>query len=361
MRLDEIWLTDFRSYREAHLELSDGLTVVTGRNGQGKTNLLEAIAFVAMSRSFRGAPTEALVRSGADSGVVRARLHSGTREILIESEISARGRSRVQVNRQRLQRLRDLLGVMQVSVFSPDDLDLVKGAPAGRRRYLDDLLVARRPQADALRGEVERILRQRNALLKQARGRLTDEIAITLDVWNAKLIDAGEQLAHARSALVVELLPLLSESYDAVAGESSDVGAIYEAPWLEAGLAAAIEARAADELRRGVSLVGPHRDDLALSIGGLRARTHASQGEQRSLALALRLAGHRLVAASAGTPPVLLLDDIFSELDPGRSSALLSNLPAGQAILTTAGVVPAGSEPSACISLEGGVFVPGAA
>lgn len=358
MRLDEIWLSDFRSYPEAHLELSDGLTVVTGPNGQGKTNLLEAVGFIATTRSFRGAPNEALIRSGSPAAVVRARLHREEREVLIEAEIPGQGRPRLQVNRQRLKRVRDLLGAIQVSVFSPDDLELVKGSPSGRRRYLDDLLVARRPQADALRTEVERVLRQRNALLKQAGGRMTDEIRTTLDVWNTKLIASGEQLAHARVDLVSELLPLLCESYDAMAGGPSDVRAVYDAPWLEEGLASAIEANAADELRRGVSLVGPQRDDLLLSVGSMPARTHASQGEQRSLALALRLAGHRLVAASAGTAPVLLLDDIFSELDPSRSSALLSSLPTGQAILTTAGIVPPDANPAAHVALENGVLTP---
>jgi DNA replication and repair protein RecF len=351
--LRRLWLTDFRSYASAELELGPGLTALLGDNGEGKTNLLEAVGYLATLSSFRGAPNEALVRGGAPMAVVRAEGERDGRSLLIEAEITPTGRGRVQVNRQRLARSRDLLGALRVSVFAPDDLELVKGGPAERRRYLDDALVATSPKLDALRSDVERVLRQRNALLRQSGGRLTDEVELTLSVWDAKLVTAGEALAEARAGLLADLAPVLGTAYDQVAGRPAKVEATYVAPWRELGLAAALGAARRDELRRGVSLVGPHRDDLALSIGGLPARTHASQGEQRSLALALRLAAHHVVSASTGSAPVLLLDDVFSELDPERSDALLAHLPPGQTLLTSAAGLPPGARPDVVLRVAG--------
>ena len=246
------------------------------------------------------------------------------------------------VNRQPLKRARDLLGVLRVTVFAPDDLELVKGGPGERRRYLDDALVALAP---ALRrrcaARSTRSCKQRNALLKGAGGRLDDDAAFTLDVWDAKLAEAGGRLAEARQALL--------ERLGAGAGRDLRRGRQPARPrsrpptwptWAGVGLEAALAASRADDLRRGVSTVGPHRDDVDLAIGGLPARTHASQGEQRSLALALRLASHHVVTEVTGSAPVLLLDDVFSELDPDRSDALLANLPAGQTLLTSASGLP---------------------
>jgi DNA replication and repair protein RecF len=356
VRLRHLWLTDFRSYTAAELELAEGLTAVVGANGQGKSNLLEAIGWLATLSSFRGAPTDALVRQGAERAAVRAEAVREGRELLIEAEIAGPGggRNRIQVNKQKLQRTRDLLGALRVTVFAPDDLVMIKGGPAERRRYLDDALVALHPRNDALRSEVDRVLRQRNALLKQSGGRLTADIESTLDVWDSKLSEAGEALARARIDLVTRLEPVLQKAYDQVAGEAAQVGVRYDAPWLAGGLAAALAAARHDELRRGISLVGPHRDELVLTIGGLPARTHASQGEQRSLAFALRLASHEVVTDATGTPPVLLLDDVFSELDPERSSALLVHLPPGQTVLTTAGALPPDARPERTVHISGG-------
>lgn len=358
MRVHRLWLTDFRSWAEAELRFEPGLTVVVGANGQGKTNLVEGLAYLATLSSFRGAPPEALVRTGADRAVARAEVDRDGRTLLIEAEIVPGGRSRAQVNRQRLPRARDLLGALRVSVFSPDDLDLVKGGPGGRRRFLDDALVALHPRHDRTRADVDRVLRQRNALLRQAKGRLTPDVAATLDVWDARLATAGEALADARLELVRRLAPAVAGSYAALAGPgASDRGEVtlrYRPAWRDQGLVAALAAVRGDELRRGVSLVGPHRDEVELEIGGLPARTHASQGEQRSLAFALRLAAHVAVTDEIGTPPVLVLDDVFSELDPDRSAALVHHLPAGQTVLTTAGAVPPDVEPEATWRLEGG-------
>ena len=328
MRLDRIWLTDFRSYASASVELDPGLTAVVGANGEGKSNLLEAIGWLAGLRSFRAAPTEALVRVGAERAIVRGEGDRDGRALLVECEVAPGGRSRMLVNRQPVRRARDGLDALRAVVFSPDDLELVKGGPGERRRYLDDLLVALDPRRDALRSDLDRILRQRGALLKQSGGRLSPEVASTLEVWDARLVQAGEALADARAALVDALGPVVATAYADLAG-GGEVALGYDPPWRQQGLAAALADSRTDELRRGVCLVGPHRDELDVTLAGLPARTHASQGEQRSVALALRLAAARRTAEALEAAPLLLLDDVFSELDPERSAALLDPPAAG--------------------------------
>lgn len=360
MIVTRLELVDFRNYREAAFDFDPGITAVVGLNGQGKTNLAEALAYLAALDSFRGAPTDALIRVGADVAVVRATVqHPDGREVLVELELSRQGRNRVQVNKQRLGRARDLLGVMRVTVFSPDDLFLVKGGPNERRRFLDDTLVSLALKYDAMRLELDRIVKQRNTLLKQAGGRLDDDAEVTLDVWDAKLAEVGEQFGHARAVLVARLTPTVQEAYEQLADRPSAVELRYEPSWRAAGLAAALVAARRDDVRRGVSTVGPHRDDVELFIGGLPARTQASQGEQRTLALALRLAAHRMVAEKAGSIPVLVLDDVLSELDPSRSAALLRHLPEGQVVLTTAGVLPDAAHPDAIVRIADGAVVVG--
>ncbi|HVM07660.1 MAG TPA: DNA replication/repair protein RecF [Acidimicrobiales bacterium] len=356
MRVTRLWLTDFRNYTAAELEPAAGLTVVVGSNGEGKTNLLEAIGYLATLSSFRGAPGDALLRDGCTTAVVRAEGERDHRSVLIEAELRATGRDRVQVNRQPLKRTRDLLGALRVTVFAPDDLVVVKGGPAERRRLIDELLVSLHPKWDALQRDVERVLKQRNTLLRQAGGKLAPEAAFTLDVWDAKLAELGESLASAREEAVAVLEPEAGKAYDEVAHTAADVGVAYRRSW-QGALADAVAASRADDVRRGVSLVGPHRDDLHLTIGGMPARTHASQGEQRSLALALKLAGHRMVADAVGEAPILLLDDVFSELDPERSDALLRHLPPGQSLLTTAGGLPERAEPELIVRVTNGTLV----
>lgn len=354
MHLARVWLTDFRSYLTAEVDLDPGLTAVVGANGEGKSNLLEAIGWMGGLKSFRGAPTEALVRVGAERAIVRGEGRRKGRELLVECEIAPGGRSRMLVNRQPVRRARDGLEFLRAVVFSPDDLELVKGGPGERRRYLDDLLVALDPRLDATRSDLDRILRQRSALLKQSRGRLSPEVEATLDVWDARLTTTGEALADARATLVEQLGPAVATAYEDLAG-GGEVGLRYAPAWRAGGLLAALHEVRRDELRRGVSLVGPHRDELDLTVEGLPARTHASQGEQRTLALALRLAGARLVAAALDTPPLLLLDDVFSELDPDRSAALLAHLPPGQTIITTATALPPGAVPGRVLRVAGGI------
>ncbi|MHB8506100.1 MAG: DNA replication/repair protein RecF, partial [Acidimicrobiales bacterium] len=272
MELEHLWLTDFRNYAAAELRPApEGLTVVTGANGEGKTNLLEAVGYLATLRSFRGAPGEALIRAGAETAVVRAEGRRDGRLLLIETELHPTGRDRVQVNRQPLRRTRDLLGSLQVTVFAPGDLDLVKGGPASRRRYLDELLVALHPRHDATQTEVDGVLRQRNTLLRQAGGRATPDVVATLDVWDAKLAAAGEALAGARRGLTAALEPHVSASYAHLAaaarlrGGPATVQLAYEASW-EGALADALAAARSGDLRRGVTTVGPHRDELGCWI-----------------------------------------------------------------------------------------------
>ncbi len=351
-------LVDFRNYAHAAFDFQPGTTAVVGLNGQGKTNLAEAMAYLATLDSFRGAPLDALIRVGAESAVVRATvLHDDGRQVLVELELSRNGRNRVLVNRQKLGRARDLLGIMRVTVFSPDDLSVVKEGPGGRRRFLDDVLVALALKYDALRLELDRIVKQRNMLLKQVGGRLNEDAAMTLDVWDSKMAEVGDQFGHARAVLVARLTPLVGLAYEQLADRPTSIELRYEPPWRHRGLGVALAEARGDDVRRAVSSVGPHRDDLELFINGMPARTHASQGEQRTLALALRLGAHRLVTDKAGSAPVLVLDDVLSELDPGRCEALLRNLPPGQVVLTTAGVLPEAAHPDAILHIEAGMVM----
>jgi DNA replication and repair protein RecF len=350
-------LVDFRNYSEAAFDLEDGVTAVLGRNGQGKTNFAEALAYLATLSSFRGAAPEAMIRVASDTAVIRASVRDDERSVLIEAELARAGRNRVQVNRQRLGRVRDLLGVVRVSVFAPDDLVIIKGAPSERRRFLDDTLVALATKYDAARLELDRVVRQRNTLLKQAAGRLSGELAETLDVWDARMATVGDQFGHARATLVARCQPMVTDAYADLAGVAAPVALEYEPEWRRAGLAAALAAARDEDVRRGVSTIGPHRDDVAIVLGGMPARTHASQGEQRTLALALRLAAHRLVAERTGSTPVLVLDDVLSELDPERAAALLANLPAGQVVITSASPLPAAAHPDRVIEIAAGTVL----
>lgn len=335
-------LENFRNHRSTSVEFSPGLTVVTGDNGQGKTNLLEAIAWMATLSSFRGASTDTLVGVGSDTAVIRMNIDVGERQRLIEAELSRRGRNRVQVNKQPLRRARDLLGTMRVVVFSPDDLAIVKGGPGERRRFLDDSLATMYLRSVADRADLDRILKQRNTVLKQAGSGRNDEIAATLDVWDMKLADIGQRVTTARERLTAMIGPRVEEVYRALGGSPSRVELHYRRSW-EGELIDALARSRSDDLKRKVTTVGPHRDELEIWLDGLMSRTHSSQGEQRTIALALRLASQRVIADVAGTEPIVLLDDVFSELDDQRTKALMNELPATQTILTTAtGSIPSG-------------------
>jgi len=358
MPVRRVSIVDFRNLVKVDLELGDGWTAVVGNNAQGKTNLMEALAWLASASSFRGVPTEALVRMGAERAILRAEVENAGRTTLLEVELAASGRNRMQVNRNPVTRVRDLLGYFVATVFGPDDLlVLVKGGPVGRRRYLDDLLVAMHPRHRGLITDLERILRQRNALLRQAGGRMTREIASTLDVWDDKLAGVGDELGRARRDLVVLLRPEIADILDALGDGTRAATLDYESDWLDAGLGSALAATRPDDIRRGVTTVGPHRDDLGIRLGGLPSRTHASQGEQRSLALALRLGGHRILGERLGVDPVIILDDVFSELDEGRASRLVGLLPSTQVLVTAAGTLPTGIHADRVLRMEAGTIV----
>jgi DNA replication and repair protein RecF len=354
VRFTRLELRDFRNHERSELDLGPGVTVIVGRNGEGKTNLLEAAAFAATLTSFRGAATEALVRRGADSAVVRADLADDDRRALVELELRAGRRVRGQLNRQPLRRRRDLLGTVRVTLFAPDDLVLVKGGPAERRSFLDDLVVDLRPADDDLRRQVDRVLRQRNTLLRQMGSRGGGEALATLDVWDQQLAELGSRLAERREQLTERLVPALARRYEALARPAgAEVGVRYERSWA-GDLGDALAAARPEDLRRGVSTVGPHRDDALVVLDGEPARTHGSQGEQRSLTLALRLAGHDVVAAATGSVPVVLLDDVYSELDEGRQEALTEQLPATQTLLTTTAPIAGGPRPEQVVRVVGG-------
>ncbi len=344
MSLRRLELIDFRIFTHALVEPeAEGTTVITGANGTGKTSVLEAVAYLGTRRSFRGAPPDALVRTGASSAIVRADIDRPDSPVLVEAEIAPGSTSRTRVNRKAVSTRKDLGAAVPCTVFSPEDLTLISGGPKGRRDLLDDALALFDPEGARAADETERILRQRAALLRQSGGRAGAEVTTTLDVWDQRLADAGKVLVAARERLAADLEPLVGAAYSRLAGAEGRtlVRQQYQRSW-EGDLLTALGSSRRDDLRRGVNTVGPHRDDLALAIEGREARTHASQGEQRCLALALRLGVHELVRARTTLVPTLLLDDVFSELDPDRSRALVAELPGGQAILTTAAPLPEG-------------------
>jgi DNA replication and repair protein RecF len=358
--LAHLSLTDYRSYPTAELPLEPGATALVGPNGQGKTNLVEAVGYLAMQSSHRVAQDGPLVRVDASRAVVRGSVVSGGRTTLIEIEITPGKANRARLNRSPARAARDVLGILRAVLFAPEDLGLVKGDPQGRRRFLDDLLVVRAPRYAGVRADYERVLKQRNALLKSAgaamrasRGSAAPDLR-TLDVWDSHLARSGADLLAARLELVDELRPLVAKAYDAVAategGQSGgparieyrcslgpDVELSADRDLLAAALLEATGGIRRDELDRGVSLVGPHRDDLVLSLGPLPAKGFASQGESWSFALALRLASYELLRAG-GDEPVLILDDVFAELDTQRRTRLAELVGSAEQVLVTAAV-----------------------
>ena len=343
MRVDWVSLSDYRSYTSLDWTPDSSVNVLVGPNGAGKTNLLEAIAYMATLRSFRGAPDKSLIRDGSDSAILRFGLTGDGRERLVEIEIPVNGQRRTQVDKSRLQRTADLLGVIRVIAFLPEDLDLVKRGPAYRRDLLDSVAVQLWPAAYLDQTEYERALRQRNAFLKAGE---RDEA--TLSVWDSRLAQAGGRVM-ARRARVLETLELhLATAYRDIAQKDEEADIDYvasiggtirhkSAAELTGEMLPALEsARRADYDRRSTT-IGPHRDEPMFRIEGVESRTHGSQGEQRTLALAMKLASHRAVADAIGSQPVLLLDDVFSELDASRSEALAKALPQDtQTLITSA-------------------------
>jgi len=356
MYVTHLHLVDYRSYAEVEVPLQPGVCVFVGSNGQGKTNLVEAVEYLATLSSHRVAADAPLVRAGAERATVRARVQAGiddTRSLLLELDIVPGKANRAKLNRAPLKRARDLLGALVVVLFSPEDLSIVKGDPSERRRFLDDLLVARWPRFAGIRADYDRVLRQRNALLKSLSGRTGRvagaDVAATLDTWDEHLAQLGAELVVARIATLTDLAEHVADAYRSIAPVNNEAQATYVSSnsvvadpprgrdEITEVLRVRMLERRGEEIARGVSLVGPHRDDIALQIGELPAKGYASHGESWSLACALRLAAFRLLRAD-GIEPVLILDDVFAELDITRRQRLAMGIADAEQVLITAAV-----------------------
>ncbi len=356
MFVDHLQLSDFRSYSGVDVAMGPGVTTFVGANGQGKTNLVEAVEYLSTMSSHRVASEVPLVRAGAERAVIRARVQAGVddpRQLQLEVEITPGKANRAKLNRSPLRRARELVGALRTVVFSPEDLAVVKGDPSERRRFLDELITNRWPRLAGVRADYDRVLRQRNTLLKSLSGRSrggapSPDAAGTLDVWDAHLAAAGAELLEARLITLGDLAPHVAKAYAEIAPTNNDASAEYkfsieppEGPAtrddLTEALAAAMAARRGEEIARGVSLVGPHRDDVVLALGPLPAKGYASHGESWSFALALRLGSFQLLR-SDGVEPVLILDDVFAELDSTRRDRLAAGVHDGEQVLVTAAV-----------------------
>ncbi|WP_400159564.1 DNA replication/repair protein RecF [Arthrobacter sp. BPSS-3] len=378
MYLEKLSLTDFRSYAQVDLSLEPGVTVLVGSNGIGKTNLMEAIGYLATLSSHRVSSDGPLLRFGSERAMIRARLVRGEQSTVLELELNAGRANRARINRSNPVRARDILGICQTVLFAPEDLALVKGDPSNRRRFLDELLVSLMPRHAATRSDYDRVLKQRNALLKSGRsGKFTAGHEATLDVWDQHMARAGAELLHARLELVELLLPHLKSAYAQLTDGSKEAGAVYRSTLdgifdgdsdgydsVASAVAAApaeqdedlrrltveelteryIRAFAASrrrELERGISLVGPHRDDLDLTLGQAPAKGYASHGETWSMCLSLRLASYYVMlddARTGGSAPILILDDVFAELDVQRRRKLAAIVSGAEQVLVTAAV-----------------------
>jgi len=379
VHLRHLSVTDFRSYAAAELTLEPGTTTIVGLNGEGKTNLVEAIGYLASLSSHRVATDQPLVRFGSDRAVIRGIVERHGRESLIELELTPGKANRAQLNHCPLPRPREVLGTLRTVLFAPEDLALVKGEPTQRRAFLDDLLVSRQPRWAAVRSDYDKVLRQRNALLKSAApvlrrgsqptrpttptrpteqppGEARASALRTLEVWDTQLSAVGAQLLYARLRLLRDLRPYLSAAYDDVSGSTSDAlvhyrsslregpaariraGEVPEPEQLQEEILATFAEVRGSEVERGVSLVGPHRDDLVLTLGELPAKGYASHGESWSFALGLKLAAYQLLRHDLGEDPVLILDDVFAELDSGRRERLAALVAECEQVLITAAV-----------------------
>ena len=376
MHVRHLTVADFRSYISAELPLEPGVTTLVGLNGQGKTNLVEALGYLATLSSHRVATDAPLVRFGATQAVVRGAVVRDGRETMVELEITPGRANRARLNRSPLSRPRDVLGTLRTVLFAPEDLALVKGDPGERRRFLDELLVARQPRWSGVRSDYDKILKQRGALLKSAAPVLRrggrrgarpasegsdvvaerDSALHTLDVWDSHLAQVGSQLLYARLRLLRDLAPYLGKAYDEVSAGQSDAkvsyksslreetalriaaGEVPEAEELRTEILASLAEVRGHEVERGVCLVGPHRDDVVLTLGELPAKGYASHGESWSFALGLKLAAYQLLRHDLGDDPVLVLDDVFAELDTGRRERLAAMIADCEQVIITAAV-----------------------
>ena len=353
MWVQALSLTDFRSYTQVDVEFSPGVTTFVGMNGQGKTNIVESIAYLATLSSHRVAADAPLIKSGASSAVVRARVREGERSVSVDVQVLERGSNKARINQSPVTRARDVLGIVRAVVFAPEDLALVRGDPADRRRFLDEVGVQRHPRLSGVRADYDKVLRQRNALVKSAIGKPRSSIASTLSVWNEQLTKLGADIAASRAQLLADLQPFVQSSYASIA-TGSDVNVQYRpsSPRVQQEVAlidetlreritlamdADLDERAEDEARRGITLVGPHRDEVDVTLNGLPVKGYASHGESWSMALALRLAAAD-VLRSDGVDPIVILDDVFAELDTSRRAQLAALVQQATQVFITAAV-----------------------
>ena len=340
MRVSRLALTDYRNYRAADVAFAPGANLLVGRNGQGKTNMVESLVWIATGSSHRVPTDVALIRAGEERAIVRCTVTNDARAFQLDVELNLRGANRAQANGQNV-RIRDLPRYLQAVLFSPEDLQLVRADPGGRRRFLDDLSVMRAPRLAGVHSDLDRVLKQRNSLLKSARSaRMRPDDLTTLDVWDGRLVELGLEVMRTRRALVADLAPHVDDAYRLVAGDEHEarIQLVTNVPDTAEEYAALLAERRRDELERGVSLVGPHRDDLELHLNDLLARHYASHGESWSLALALRLASAELLRDGSGGDPVMILDDVFAELDAGRRQRLAVAAASFEQVLITAAV-----------------------
>ena len=366
MLVRHLSLTDFRNYRTAEVPLESGPNLFVGSNGQGKTNLVEALGYLSTLGSHRVSNDQALIRSTEDSAIVRARLEHDGRELLVELQLNRSGANRAQVNRAAI-KPRELPRYISTVLFAPEDLALIRGEPSTRRRFVDALLGAKSPRLLGVFSDYERVLKQRNALLKSARASGLKEANLsTLDLWNERLVELGSEIMAERIAIVDALGPFVREAYQAVAGSDQEptIDAVLSilsdhpgtddddesastadpaARMTREGIAdafrAALEKVRRAERDRGITLVGPHRDDLLFRLNGLPAKGYASHGESWSFALALKLACAELLRADSSTgDPIVILDDVFAELDQRRRGRLADAVKGYQQVLITAAV-----------------------
>ena len=371
MYVARLSLTDYRNYERAELALGPGATVFVGRNGQGKTNLVESIGYLATLGSHRVSGDQALIRAGADAAIVRALLTHGDRELLVELQLNRQGANRAQLNRSPV-KTRELPRYAHSVLFAPEDLAIVRGEPSVRRRLLDELLVQRTPRLSGVMADYERVLRQRNSLLKSARARgLAADKLPTLDIWDERLVELGSELIEQRVALIDELRAPVADAYRSIVdadhapelqpslsidGADPDDEGVTDAASTATTSAVATDTRhrftealrvlRTKELERGITLVGPHRDDVLLLLNRLPAKGYASHGESWSFALALRLASAELLRRDSTTgDPVLVLDDVFAELDRMRRERLAAAIGGFEQVLVTAAVLEDVPEP----------------
>jgi DNA replication and repair protein RecF len=368
VRVTHLSLTDFRNYESLELELAVGPNLFIGSNGQGKTNLVEALGYLSTLGSHRVSNDHAMIRTGCDSAIIRARLANGDKSVLAEVQLNRSAANRAQINRAAI-KTRELPRYFSSVLFAPEDLALVRGDPAGRRRFMDELLMLRTPRMSGVLADYERVLRQRNSLLKSARASGVRSNLSTLDIWDERLVALGTEIIEARGMLVDEMRPEVSRAYEAIAGadhspglsarlsilvdgdEDSDSDSLGEpaaegaggdrltAEETSAAFAAALARLRKTELERGITLIGPHRDDLVLTLNAMPARGYASHGESWSFALALKLASAAILRQdSSGGDPVLVLDDVFAELDESRRGRLAEAAKEFEQVLITAAV-----------------------